>query len=55
MDPSDKPVGFSPAVASWIAQGLAQGHRSLGDKDALRLAERLMRDIMRDSGHHIML
>ena len=51
---SAKPIGSSPALARRIAQGLAQCHRSLGDEDALGLAGRLLRYVMRDSGHHIM-
>ena len=50
VTPSAKPVGFSPALATWIAQGLAQCHRSLGEEEAFGLAVRLVRYVMRDSG-----
>jgi len=49
--PAQKPVGFRAAIAAWVAQGLAQCARSLGNRDAGEMAARLMRYVMRDSGY----
>ncbi len=49
--PVMKPVGLRAAIAGWVAQGLAQCARSLGDREAGEMAARLMRYILRDSGY----
>ena len=49
--PDAKPVGFRAGVAGWLAQGLAQCYRTLGNPDARDLSLRLMRYVMRDSGY----
>jgi hypothetical protein len=49
--PAAKPVGFRAGVAGWVAQGLAQCARSLGDLEAGEMAARLMRYVMRDAGY----
>ena len=49
--PAAKPVGLRAAIAGWVAQGLAQCARALGDRQAAEMAARLMRYIMRDSGY----
>jgi hypothetical protein len=49
--PDAKPVGFRAGVAGWLAQGLAQCHRSACNTDARDLSLKLMRYVMRDSGY----
>jgi len=49
--PAARPVGFRAAVAGWVAQGLAQCARSLGNRQAAEMAARLMRYVFRDSGY----
>jgi hypothetical protein len=49
--PAARPVGFRAAIAGWVAQGLAQCARSLGNREAGEMAARLMRYILRDSGY----
>ncbi|MBI4026586.1 MAG: hypothetical protein HY360_16485 [Verrucomicrobia bacterium] len=49
--PATKPIGMKAAFASWLAQGLAQCHRTLDNPDARDLALKLMRYIMRDTGY----
>jgi len=48
--PAKKPVGWRAGMAAWVAQGLAQCHRALGNETAGDLAQRMMRYVMRDSG-----
>jgi hypothetical protein len=49
--PPARPIGFRAAIASWVAQGLAEYHQLLRDDDAIAMAARLMRYVMRDSGY----
>ncbi|MDO8685524.1 MAG: glycoside hydrolase family 127 protein [Clostridiales bacterium] len=49
--PEVRPVGMRAAANGWIAQGLIQCYRSLGNSDALEIGEKMMRYIMRDSGY----
>ncbi|MFA6109113.1 MAG: hypothetical protein WDA75_10100 [Candidatus Latescibacterota bacterium] len=49
--PAARPIGLRAAIAGWVAQGLAQYGRFLGDDEASAMAARLMRYIMRDSGY----
>ena len=49
--PDARPVGFRAALAGWVAQGLAQCCRALGNQEAGAMAQRLMRYVMRDSGY----
>jgi hypothetical protein len=51
VKPEAPPVGLRAAIAGWVAQGLAQYARALGDREAGEMAARLMRYIMRDSGY----
>ena len=49
--PEKKPIGIRAAINGWLAQGLIQCYRYLGNEDALLLGEKLMRYLMRDSGY----
>lgn len=49
--PQARPVGFRAGVAGWLAQGLAQCHRWLGNAQAGELSLKLMRHVMRDAGY----
>ncbi len=51
LKPANKPIGFRAAIAGWIAQGLAEYYHLLGDGEAIELAAKLMRYVMRDSGY----
>jgi len=51
VKPERTPVGFRAALAGWVAQGLAQCSRALGNREAGAMAERLMRYVFRDSGY----
>jgi hypothetical protein len=51
VKPERRPVGFRAAFAGWVAQGLAQCCRALGNQEAGVMAEKLMRYIMRDAGY----
>jgi hypothetical protein len=53
VKPAEKPAGFSAAIAGWLAQGLAQCYRTLGNEDARDLAQKMIRYIMRDSGYFL--
>ncbi|MBI2192901.1 MAG: glycoside hydrolase family 127 protein [Armatimonadetes bacterium] len=49
--PASRPVGLRAGYSGWVAQGLAQYARSLGDREAGAMATRLMRYVLRDSGY----
>lgn len=49
--PERRPVGFRAAVAGWVALGLTDYHRLIGDDAAIDLAGKLMRYVFRDSGY----
>lgn len=49
--PEERPVGMRAGANGWVAQGLIQCYRTLGNKDALEIGEKMMRYIMRDSGY----
>jgi len=49
--PKERPVGFRAGANGWVAQGLIQCYRALGNRDALETGEKMMRYIMRDSGY----
>ncbi len=49
--PAARPVRFRAAIAAWVAQGLAQCARALGDREAGEMAARMMRYVFRDSGY----
>ena len=51
VKPAARPVGLRAAIAGWVAQGLAQCCRSIGNRPAGVIAEKLMRYVMRDSGY----
>ncbi|MDO8686127.1 MAG: glycoside hydrolase family 127 protein [Clostridiales bacterium] len=51
VKPEKRPVGFRAAFNGWLAQGLVQCYRSIGNKVALEIGEKMMRYIMRDSGY----
>jgi len=49
--PAAPPRGLRAAYSGWVAQGLAQYARTLGDREAGEMATRLMRYVLRDSGY----
>ncbi|MDO8685714.1 MAG: glycoside hydrolase family 127 protein, partial [Clostridiales bacterium] len=49
--PEARPIGIRAAINGWVAQGLIQCYRSLGNRDALEIGEKMMRYIMRDLGY----
>ena len=49
--PESKPVGIRAGINGWVAQGLLQCYRTLGNEDALEIGEKMMRYIWRDSGY----
>jgi hypothetical protein len=49
--PASRPRGLRAAYNGWVAQGLAQYARALGDREAGEMAGKLMRYVMRDSGY----
>jgi len=51
VKPDRRPVGLRAALAGWVAQGLAQCARALGNQAAGAVAEKMMRYVFRDSGY----
>ena len=51
--PEAKPVGLRAGANGWVAQGLIQCYRTLGNRDALEIGEKMMRYIMGDSGYFL--
>ena len=49
--PTSPPLGIRAGYSGWVAQGLAQCARTLGDREAGEVAAKLMRYVMRDSGY----
>lgn len=49
--PESRPVGMRAGANAWVAQGLIQCYRCLGNKDALEIGEKMIRYVMRDSGY----